>query len=85
MIAAAADVVKFVDVDLAAKGVAVDAEDFGGAGLVAVESLKHALDEFLLEFSDGFFEENAALNHHTHEGFQLIFHSRTLRSNDPGA
>ena len=76
--AAVGSCVDFVFVHFAAQGVAVDAEDFCGAGLIAVGALEGALDEFLFEFVDGFAEQDAALDHLTDEGFELFFHGRTL-------
>jgi hypothetical protein len=76
---AASDVIELVDVHLAAERVAVDAEESGSAGLVAVGAFESALDEFLLEFRYGLLEEDAALDHHCNQGFQLISHSSTLR------
>ncbi len=56
----------------------MDAQDFCGAGLIAVGALEGALDEFLFEFVDSFAEQYAALDHLTDEGFELFFHGRTL-------
>lgn len=63
--------------DLAAQSVSVNAESLGGAGLVSVVALKDSLDETLLEFSDCFFEEDAALHHLGYQAVQLISHVRT--------
>ena len=71
--------VEFVYVDFAAKRVAVDAEDFGGARLIAVGAIEDALDEFFLELGDGFLEKDFALDHPSHQSFELIFHDDTLR------
>ena len=48
--------------------------EFGGAGLIAVGAFQGALDEVLLEFNHGFFEQNAALDHLADQRFQLFFH-----------
>jgi hypothetical protein len=72
--AGAADVVELVFADFAAEGIAVDAEEFGGARLIAFGAFEDAADEFLLKFGDGFFEADAAVNHGSNERFQLIFH-----------
>jgi len=71
--------IELVLTDLAAQGIAVNAENFGGAGLVAVGAVQYALDEALLEFSDGFVEKNSPLHHLIDKPFQLIFHDGTLR------
>lgn len=47
----------------AAERVAMDAEEFRGAGLIAVGALKDTFDEALLELADGLIEEDAALYH----------------------
>jgi hypothetical protein len=75
---AAPNVVELVNVDFAAERIAVDAEHLGGARLVAIKAFKNPSDEFLLEFRDGFLEQNSALDHHAYERFQLIFHDCTL-------
>lgn len=77
---AAGAVVELVLADFAAQRVAVNAESFGGTGLIAIEAFQDALDELLFELGDGFFEQDAALDHHANQRFQLIFHDCTLRS-----
>jgi len=57
----------------------VNAERLGGAGLVSVVALQDSLDETFLEFTDRFFEEDAALHHLGYQAVQLISHVRTLR------
>ena len=64
----------------AAQGVAVNAQDFCGAGAIAVGALQSALDEFFLELDDGFFEQDSALDHLSDQGLELFFHGRTLHS-----
>ena len=71
--------IEFVFSDLAAQGVAVNAEDFCGAGLIAVGAIQNALDEALFEFTNSFIEQDPALHHLVDEPFQLIFHDVTLR------
>jgi hypothetical protein len=73
-LAGAADVVELVFADFAAEGVAVNAEELGGSGLVAFGAFEDAADELLFKFRDGFFEADAAVNHGSDERFQLIFH-----------
>jgi len=75
--------IKLVLTDFAAQGVAVDAKNFGGAGLVAVGTVQDALDETLFEFADGLIKKNSAFHHLIDEPFQLIFHDRTLRNELP--
>lgn len=70
----------FVFVYFTAQGVAVNAQHFCGAGAIAIGALQGALDEFFLELDDGFFEQNAALDHLSHQGLELFFHGRTLHS-----
>ena len=62
---ASADVVELVDVHFAAEGVAVDAEELGGAGPVAVGTFESALNKFFLELCDGFLEKDAPFDHHS--------------------
>ena len=71
--------IKLVLIDLAAERIAVNAEDFGSARLVAVGPIQNALDEALLEFADGFVKHNPTFHHLIDEPFQLIFHDGTLR------
>jgi len=70
--------------DFAAQGIAVDAQDLGGPALVSPGMLQDAADKFLLEFCKGFFEQNTALDHHSDQRFQLLFHVCMLRSEAPG-
>ena len=72
--------VELVFVDFAAEGIAVNAQDDGGARLIAVGAFEDALDEFFFELADGFVEQNAALHHLCDKPFQLIFHDDTLRN-----
>jgi hypothetical protein len=69
--------------DFPAEGIAVDAEQLGGAALIAFGALKGALDEALLEFVKGFVQQNAVFDHLSHEGFDLVFHGGTLRRMTP--
>ena len=71
--------IELVRVDLTAQRIAVDAQNFGGARLVAVRTVQNALDETLLEFPNGFVKQNSPLDHLIDEPFQLIFHDGTLR------
>lgn len=54
-------------------------KNFGGPTLIAFGAFQNAPDEFLLEFRDRFFQQNAAVNHHPYQRFKLIFQVRTLR------
>jgi hypothetical protein len=48
---------------LAAEGVAVNAQSFRGTGLVAVVAIQNPLYEAFFKFPHRFVEENAALHH----------------------
>src|SRR3970282_1165159 len=69
--------VELVELDLAAQGVAVQAKDAGGAGLVAPVGLEHLPDEALLELGEGFVKQDPALHQLVHQGVQLVFHLST--------
>jgi len=71
--------IEFVLTNLAAQGIAMNAENFGCLGLVAVGAVQNTLDEALLELADGFVEQNPPLDHLIDEPFQLVFHDGTLR------
>ena len=71
--------IELVLVDLAAECIAMNPENSGGAGLVAVGAVQDALYKTLLEFAYGFVKQNPALDHLIDEPFQLIFHDGTLR------
>jgi len=73
-------VVEFVFRHFAAEGVAMNAEKFGGAALVAVGALQDALDEAFFEFPDRLIKQNSAFHHLPDQAFQLISHVRTLRN-----
>ena len=77
--AVAAHALEFVLAYFAAKSIAVDSQCFRAAGLIAVAAFQHAANEFFLEFTDCFFEQDSPLDHHSDERFQLIFHDFTLR------
>jgi hypothetical protein len=62
-VAAVPVVVELVNVDLPAEGIAVNAESFRGAGLIAVGPFEDALDEALFEFADGLVKEDSAFYH----------------------
>jgi hypothetical protein len=74
------NVIQLILADFAAESVSVDSEGFGSAGLISVKAFQHTLDEFFFEFRNRFFEQDAPLNHHSYQRFQLIFHDCTLRS-----
>jgi hypothetical protein len=71
---------KLVDFNLAAKRVAVDSEDFGCAGLVAIRPLQRPANKFLFEFVDRFVQKYAALEQLAEQGLELVFHSHLLRT-----
>src|SRR5277367_6693698 len=83
-LAAAEWVVEVVLRHFAAERVAVDAERFGGAALIAAGMFQHAANEFFLELSQGLFEQNAALDHHAYQRIQLLFHVCMLRNEASG-
>jgi hypothetical protein len=58
--------IQLVDIDLATQRIAMDAQQAGGAGLISIRAIQHALDEFFFEFVDCFFKQNASLDHLTH-------------------
>src|ERR1700690_4128802 len=70
---------KLVGVYFPAQCVAMNPQDFCGARLISVQALQNALDELLLEFRHSLIEQDAAVNHHSDQGFQLFFHDCTLR------
>src|SRR5712691_4699795 len=72
-------VFELVLTDLAAEGVAMDAENPRGAGLITVGAVEHPLDEFLFEFVDRFVKQNPAFHHLTNQAFELLSHWLTLR------
>ena len=72
-------VIELIEADFAAQSIAVNSQQARGARLVAARSVQHTLNEFLLEFVDGFLEMDSALHHLADQGFQLILHCRTLR------
>src|SRR5713101_1258583 len=76
--------IELVLVDLTAQRIAVDAENFGGAGLVAVCAVQDVFDKTLFKFADRLVKQNTALYHLIDEPFQLIFHDGTLRSRTYG-
>jgi len=71
--------IELVNVDFAAKGVAMNAQNFGGARLISVGPVQHTLDEAFFELANGLIEKNSPFNHLYDEPFQLIFHDGTLR------
>jgi hypothetical protein len=70
---------ELVLVDFAAQRVAVNAEDLGGARLVAVGAVEDALDEALLELFHSLIEQDAPVYHLGHKSLKLISHDGTLR------
>ena len=72
--------IELVLIDFAAQRIAVNAQNFGRAGLVAVGAVQNAFDKSFLEFADRFVKKNPPLYHLTDKAFQLVFHDGTLRS-----
>jgi len=71
--------VELIFANLPAQRVAVNPQDFSGAGLVAVFTVQHPLDKTLLKFADRFVEQNSTLHHLINEPFQLILHDGARR------
>ena len=61
--------------DLAIERITVDAQNLGGFGLVSTGFVESALNESLLEFTQGFVQINAVFDHFSDKGFQLLFHN----------
>src|SRR3954469_21941310 len=57
----------------------MDAEEFGGFGLISFGPAESALDELSFELVDGFAEVDALFDHFRHKRFQLLFHNFFLR------
>ena len=70
--------------DFAAQGIAVNPQDLGCAALISTGVFQNAADEFFLEFREGLFEQDSALDHHSDQRFQFLFHVCMLRSEAPG-
>ena len=73
-------VIELIEVDLAAESVPVNPEQTRGARLIPAGPVQNAFNKFFFEFVDCFVELNASLHHLADQGFQLIFHRRTLRT-----
>ena len=71
---------QFIEIDLAAEGIAVNSQQPSGARLVAMKSFQNALDEFLFKFVDSFIEMDSSLHHQANQRFQLLLHRSTLRT-----
>ena len=71
-------VVQFILLDFATERVEMDAQLFGGAGLIPMRAVEDLFDEALFKFADGFVEQNAVLYHLHYQAFQLILHVATL-------
>ena len=70
---------KFVQRNLSAQRVAMDAENFGRFALVAIGLAQSGLNELLFKCTDSFVEENSLLDHLSNKGLQLLL-SRTTSS-----
>jgi hypothetical protein len=62
-------VVEFVFRHFAAEGVAMNAEEGSGAGLIAIGAIEDALDKTFFEFADSLVEKDAALDHLQYQTF----------------
>jgi hypothetical protein len=58
----------------------MDAQRLGGAALISTGVFQDTADEFLLELDHRFFEQDAALYHHSDQRIQLLFHVCMLRN-----
>jgi len=47
----------------------MNAEEFGGAGLIAIGAVEDAFDEAFFKFTNGLIEEDAALDHLQYQTF----------------
>jgi hypothetical protein len=82
--AASDGLVQMVLSDFPAQGIAVNSENLGGAALVPAGMLQDSPDKLFLELRQGFLEQNTALDHHSDQRLQLLFHVCMLRSEAPG-
>jgi len=62
-------VVEPVLANLATQGVAVNAQHFGRAALIAVGAFQGALDKTLFKFAYRFFEEDSTIHHLADKSF----------------
>ena len=58
--------VQFVEVDLAAQRIAVNAQKPRGAGLISIGTIENPFNEFFLELVYRFLKQNASLDHLSH-------------------
>lgn len=58
--------VQFVEVDLAAQSIAVNAQKPRGAGLISIGTIENPFNEFFLELVHRFLKQNASLDHLSH-------------------
>jgi len=65
--------------DFAAQSIAMNAQRFGGAALIAAGMFQDAANEFLLKFGHGLVEQNATIDHHADQRIQFLFHVCVLR------
>jgi len=56
-------VVQFVQVDFAAKRIAVNTQQSRGARLIAVGAVENTFDELLFEFVHSFAKKNPSIHH----------------------
>ena len=61
--------------DLSIQGIPVNAKDCGGLGLVPTGLCERALNEFLFEFVQSFFQKDATVYHFGYKRFQFLFHN----------
>ena len=58
--------VQFVDADLTAQRIAMNAQKPRGTGLIPVRAVEHPFNEFFLELVHRFLKQNASLDHLPH-------------------
>jgi len=58
--------IQFVEIDLAAQSIAVNAQKPRGTGLISIGTIENPLNEFFLELVYRFLKQNASLDHLTH-------------------
>ena len=60
--------------NFSAERIAMNAEDLGRFGLIALRFAEGGLNELLFEFSDSFFQEDSLFDHFRYQLIQLLSH-----------
>jgi hypothetical protein len=71
--------VDLVEFDFPAQRIAMNAQEAGSAGLIAVGAVQSPADESLFELVDRLVKQNATIYHLANQGIELISHDGTLR------